>query len=105
MVPIRDAARWRGVGGLALREPATIFDISRTSAPVFCIGKYGTARPTCMTGHPNSCDKKPKGAATCVGDVGPSSEFTPQCARCRSPVKSTLFPLLYRQRCYAAHLS
>jgi len=35
-------------------------------------GKYGTARPTCMTGHPNSCDKKPQGAATCAGDVSPS---------------------------------
>jgi hypothetical protein len=34
MVPIRDAARWCGRGGLALGEPSTIFDISRTSAPV-----------------------------------------------------------------------
>jgi hypothetical protein len=24
-------------------------------------------RTTCMTGHPNSCDKKPQGARTCVG--------------------------------------
>ena len=23
-------------------------------------------RTTCMTGHPNSCDKKPQGARTCV---------------------------------------
>jgi hypothetical protein len=28
--------------------------------------KYGTSN--CMTGHPNSCDKKPNGAATCVHD-------------------------------------
>lgn len=31
-------------------------------------GKYGNGRPNCMSGHPNSCDQKPKGAATCVGD-------------------------------------
>jgi hypothetical protein len=28
--------------------------------------KYGGS--TCMTGHPNSCDKKANGAATCVKD-------------------------------------
>jgi hypothetical protein len=27
-------------------------------------------RTTCMTGHPNSCDKKPRGAATCVPNSG-----------------------------------
>ncbi len=31
-------------------------------------GKYGGN--TCMTGHPNSCDKKPQGNATCVNDRG-----------------------------------
>lgn len=30
--------------------------------------KYGTTRTNCMTGHPRSCDQKPNGAATCVGD-------------------------------------
>jgi hypothetical protein len=30
--------------------------------------KYGTTRATCMSGHPNSCDKKPQGNATCVDD-------------------------------------
>ncbi len=34
--------------------------------------KYGSSQGTCMTGHPNSCDKKPQGAATCVADRGRS---------------------------------
>jgi hypothetical protein len=38
--------------------------------------KYGTERPTCMTGHPNSCDKKPLGGATCVGDVPRSGQMS-----------------------------
>jgi hypothetical protein len=30
--------------------------------------KYRSTGGTCMTGHPNSCDKKPQGGATCVDD-------------------------------------
>ena len=50
--------------------PTTLFakcPAGKITCAQWC-GTYGTARRDCMTGHPNSCDQKPKGAATCVGD-------------------------------------
>jgi hypothetical protein len=32
--------------------------------------KYRPGASDCMSGHPNSCAKKPGGARACVGDVG-----------------------------------
>jgi hypothetical protein len=32
--------------------------------------KYRPGPSNCMSGHPNSCDKKRGGANACVGDVG-----------------------------------
>lgn len=51
------------------RDTIRVAKVAKCTPPMITCREWCRRNPqrtTCMTGHPNSCDRKPQGADTCV---------------------------------------